>query len=503
QFSWFLFLNRDRAYSLKIKSNRNEHIIDYHDLIADYEEQTFPYQKEKKDIFFKTTYIRWKEKIGDDYFYYFLNSEKKEIAKEFTSFNRNGVDFFHSFYVQSDYFDSFVLNKKDSSESLFEKNRHSPIFKQLIKDLNDFITEKHRLFLQQNRVDELINKYEKDGYFPKFGKNKYDKDRKKDLLNVVKEIYILEPRIFEKVKKEQAKTTIGFLNLLLDTDERDNIITIIEQVVELTKEQRSEFANILKKTKLSNVVRTIKLIENRFKAIEILRKLVFDLKKFTNERDHIQKAIENNYWLFGEQFHLVSADKNFEQSLKNYLYIIDEIDKKDKEKIKLYQDDKNRRPDIFMCQKRIIDDPQDYKGELEENIIVELKRPTVTIGKKQFRQVDDYLDFIVNEEGFNSQTRLWKFFVVSNNVDDYIKKQYEAFKDKGKRFLIYQAGNYEIFAMTWDDIFRSFEIKHRFLLDKLDYDKKLLNNELQSKGIDLNKQSSIKLVDKLIKTEMN
>ena len=38
---------------------------------------------------------------------------------------------------------------------------------------------------------------------------------------------------------------------------------------------------------------------------------------------------------------------------------------------------------------------------------------------------------------------------------------------------------FEIYAMTWDDIFQLFEIKHRFLLDKLDFDKKIIEEEIK------------------------
>jgi hypothetical protein len=149
-----------------------------------------------------------------------------------------------------------------------------------------------------------------------------------------------------------------------------------------------------------------------------------------------------------------------------------------------------------MCRKRTLPDHEDYNSELEENIMVELKRPNVTIGKQQLRQIDDYLDFIIKEPQFNSQTRKWTFFVISNKVDDYIKKQYEAFKDKNKRYLVSVSGNYEIFAMTWDDVFRTFDIKHRYLLDKLDFDKKAIEEQLSLKGIKLNKTSS----DQIVKT---
>ena len=78
-------------------------------------------------------------------------------------------------------------------------------------------------------------------------------------------------------------------------------------------------------------------------AIEQLKNLVFDLKKFSTEREHIQIAIEENYWLFGEQFHLVSADDTFEKALSNYLYILD--GNEDSQQIDSAE--RNRRPDIF------------------------------------------------------------------------------------------------------------------------------------------------------------
>ena len=178
-------------------------------------------------------------------------------------------------------------------------------------------------------------------------------------------------------------------------------------------------------------------------------------------------AIEENYWLFGEQFHLVSADETFEKALSNYLYILDGNENEQQ----INSEERNRRPDIFMCRKHKVADNSDFSNMLEENVIVELKRPTVTIGKKQFRQIEDYLDLIKGEERFNSQMRSWKFFVVSNKVDDFIKDQYKSFQDKNKRFLVHMKEQFEIYAMTWDDIFQLFEIKHRFLLDKLDFDK--------------------------------
>ncbi|MGG5508106.1 MULTISPECIES: ATP-binding protein [unclassified Myroides] len=491
EFGWFLFLNKDNDFSLCI----NDTPINYQSIIAESDIRELSI-KDNDNINHKflVTYIRWNESIGDKYYYYFLNGEKRESAKKLTSYNNNAIDFHHSVFVESQYFDSFVLDSNDSDENIFNRNQTHIVFKTLIKDLNEFLFRKQKDFVRENAANDLVLKYESKGVFPKFGKNDYEQARKQDLITVVKELYCVQPKIFKGLKSEQEVTFIGFLNLLLDTDERENIITIIENVTRLTSEEREELSKVLKKTGLSKITETIKLIDDRYKVVELLKTLTFDLKKFTTERNHIQKVIEENYWMFGEQYHLTSADRNFEELLSNYLYIIDGIT--EKQEINSY--DWKRRPDIFACRKRNIPDTQDEQYQLEENILIELKRPTVPITKTEFRQIDDYLDFILKEDRFNSQLRNWKFYVISNQVDDYIKKQYEAFRDKGKRFLVQQAGRYEIYALTWDDLFRTFEIKHQYLLDKLDFDKKVIQDELKIKGISLNRDSSDSMTTKII-----
>nr|WP_309876516.1 ATP-binding protein [Chryseobacterium sediminis] len=480
EFGWFLFLNRDLGYDLKI----NGISVNYEHLIADNEKKEILIKDGNSDDHsFFITYIRWENKIGDKYYYYFLNDGKRECAKRLTSFNNNAIDFHHSVYIESSFFNNFEAenNISEIEDSLFFKNQNHPVFKTLITRLNGYLNSKQKEYVKGIGADELILKFEKHQVFPKFSNNKYDQDRKKDLVNVIKELYTVQPKIFKGLKEEQERTFVGFLNLLLDTDERENILGIIESITHLTTEEREELTDVLKRTSLSKITKTIKLLENRFKTVELLKILVYTLKKFTTEREHIQKIIEENYWLFGEQYHLVSSDQNFQVMLNNYLYLIDGIE--DKKEIKDY--DWKRRPDIFACRKRNIPDVMEESSMLEENILVELKRPTVTLSKKEFRQVDDYLDFILKQDGFNSQKRIWKFYLVSNKVDDYILKQYDAFKDKGKRFLVQQAGRYEIFAMTWDDLFLTFEIKHQYLLDKLTFDKTSIQDILKSKGIQI------------------
>lgn len=252
----------------------------------------------------------------------------------------------------------------------------------------------------------------------------------------------------------------------------------MDNINNLTPDERKKLDDILKKTTLSKIVKTVSLIQNRLKVIEALKILVYDETKFTNERDHIQKIVEENYWLFGEQYHMVSADETFDISLSKYLYAL--YGYKNDTQFKIDNPEHLRRPDIFMARQR----PVEYYNstQKEENIIVELKAPRVILNKEIYRQVDDYLDIISNTSEFNSDLRVWKFILVSNDVDDYIKSLYKSASKDGKQFLVRPGDDYEIYAMTWDDVFKNFEITHRYILDRLRFDKVKIKNEIENIG---------------------
>jgi hypothetical protein len=489
EFGWFLLLNKEKGYTIYI----NGVPIDYRFLIAETDIEILPINSAESKNTFKITFIRWSEKIGDKFYYYYLNSFQEEIFKDLTSYNNNAMGFFHSVYIESSYFDNFNPGDDEKSINFLENNRNSAVFKTLLQYLIGFVKRKQKEFTYGEAADRLIASYEKDGIIPKFRNNKYDQAKKADLINVVKGLYCIEPRIFQSLNVEQRKISVGLINLLLDTDERECLIDLIGQIVSLSSDERMELSNILKKTTISRVSKTLALIESRFKVIELLRTLVFDLEKFVNERDHIQKAIEENYWLFGEQYHLVSKNEGFQVLLDKYLALIEKLENNDGKKISRKKGipDFNRRPDVFVCRKHAVPDPADHEYFMEENLIVELKRPSVTIGKDEVRQIEDYFDIIRNEPSFNSQKRYWKFIVVGNRVDQHVVDLYENQKVKSKKFLIKAVNNFEIYAYTWDDIFKTFDLSHRFLIDNLEFDRNAVKAELVEKGIDFYREPGI------------
>lgn len=466
EFAWFLELNKSKGYTIKIEGID----LDYRNLIGESEELNIEFGEET----FKINFIRWTRKIGDKYYYYLMNSNLREVCKVLTSFNNKSTTFHHSVYVTSQYFNKFEWDKESGARLDGLYNQSHETYKKLMKLLHSFLAKKEKEFIRAVGAAQLIAQYEKDGILPKFSDDKYGRERKKDLIDAIQGIYSVQPKIFHNLATEQRKTMVGFLNLLLDSNERNNVIEIIDEVVHLTPEEREELANTLRATTLSRINSSISLVKNRLLVVEGLKRLIYDMEQFTNERDHIQAIIEENFWLFGEQYNLVSADKPFTTSLLEYTYILDGQE----EKGSFTAEDGRRRPDIFISSCQSLPNLS-YTTFLEENIIVELKRPSVVIGKEQFRQIEDYRDIILKEPKFQSQRRKWTFIVVGKKVDDFIKGQYRSFSDKNRPLLVQYQENFEIYAMTWDDVFMTFQHREEFILNKLNFDKQVLHDEIE------------------------
>lgn len=493
QYAWFLCLNSGSDYKIRINGDE----LEYEDIIAVKECVDFSINEKV----FNVTYIRWGDKIGERCYYYMLNQNLHEVFKIPTSFNNNTIEFNHSVFVESSYFNDFYYEENPQTRLDGKPNQIDATYKNLLKKLKEFLSKKQKEYVNEVAAVKLINQYEATGVLPVFRLDPYHQMRRQDLIDTIKHIYIVQPKIFKGLLKEQQKTLVGFLNLLLDSDERTKILSILESIVSLSEEERSQLAQLLESTNMRNITRMVNLVHNRVKAIEMLRLLVNDYKKFTTERHQIQTIIENNFWLFGDSYQLVSADETFEKALGKYTYVLDGKDiADDVNSHHIDSPDSNRRPDIFMCRNKI-NGSVDLCDMVEEHIIVELKRPSVNVGIKQYRQIEDYFTLIKGEPRFNSSSRVWRFYVVSTIVEEEVKAKYESFKPYNKRYLVYKEGDYEIYAMSWDDVFQEFTYKNQYILTKLNFSKEEIQKEIEDASIDA--QGTARLANLLMEMDTN
>ncbi|MCX2472708.1 ATP-binding protein [Pedobacter sp. MC2016-05] len=245
EFGWFLLLNSKHDFQLCINGER----IIYEDLLADHE----IFERKIVDastsrFMFTITFVRWNEKIGDKFYYYFLNSDKKEVFKQLTSFNNNAINFYHSVYIESDYFNLFNFNDTEETGNLFGSNPQSPIFKQLIKALQKIVVNKQKEFVKNNAADELIQKLLLSGSMPKFGSNDNDLNQKELFIELVKAIYCIQPRMFKGLNDAQEKLT---LNLIFSQmRDADSLLDLLENVLKPNEEESQQLHRLMYATHL-------------------------------------------------------------------------------------------------------------------------------------------------------------------------------------------------------------------------------------------------------------
>ncbi len=464
EFCWFLELNKSNGHQIKI----NGASLNYQDLIQDKDE----FSLEFKSTIFIIRYIQWAELLNKEHSkFYFLDDKENEIFKDFTTLNRKGDHFYHSVFISSKFFKDFDFksNPDSTQAKLFSKAKSSPEYKYLDSEINKYLKSKRKPFLREY-ASQMVEDFELNGIFPEY-KNSWEVYRKNELKETIIGLYEAQPKVFTNLNIEQKKTFVRFLDLLLDSNERDHIFDILEEVTSLEPEEREDLAKLFKSTKLDRIISTIKLIEDRYRTYYILKELVFNDKLKANEVNHLQTLIENNYWLFGEQYHLVtSAEPKFEEALRRYIYEISgEIYDR-----KIDHIDKNREMDIFACR-------QNKQANTIDNIVVELKHPNKNIGEKEYSQTMKYINVIRNQPEFNASNMEWKFYLIGRKFDSsgFIDMHKDTNKSHGELDLVLslENGRIKFYVKKWSEVFNEFELRHNFIDKKLKLEREQLYSE--------------------------
>ena len=468
EFAVFLFLNKAQYKKILINGEK----LDYEDVIEDSDNKVIQIEGDRTTFYFHVTYIRWKEKMKENYSMYFLDSSQTEKYEKTTTFNNKDTKFHHSLYISSDYFNHFADNAT-GEKNLFGADNTSPkdkVFKTLVKKLKRFLEEKQKKYVVEVASKKLLAKYQSKGIIRQ-PQNDYDKILVEDLKKTISAMYEVQPKIFTNLQDDQAKTLVGVVELLLQTDKREDLISIMESVVKLSDDERHNLASVLKTTDLARITDTIRLIQNRIRTISAL-KVAVKPENGMNEVDDLQKLVERSFWIFGEEYNIVTqAEPDFNQALMEYLDklydTVPGISKSNYSKDKIEHPDVNKEMDIFAFR-------QNIQSSTIDNIVVELKHPKVKLGEKELSQVKTYMNVIMSDSRFNASNMRWKFYLVGNDFDssNYIHNEMRNAINWGKKNLVCHIDNngiqYEIFVLKWSELFADFEIRHNFLLNKLE-----------------------------------
>ena len=237
---------------------------------------------------------------------------------------------------------------------------------------------------------------------------------------------------------------------------------ILTEIDNLPDETCQDLANMLKNMALKDLISATKKNTDKLDFLKGLESLIFDEPTRTNllERQHLHRLIAENVWIFGEDFSLSVDDQSLNTVLKKHAELNNLEINLDKPVTTL--DGKGGIVDLVLSRK-----VQNVTANIQENLIVELKRPNSIINVEALTQIEKYALAISNDERFHSSSVNWKFWLVGNDLDSHVTSFVNQFdREPG---LYYLEENISVWVKTWAQIINDCRVRLQYFSDEIKY----------------------------------
>jgi hypothetical protein len=241
EFCWFIELNRHKNYSVIV----NGKTLDFSSNVKTLEEFNLFYPDTA--VTFKIKYVHWKENLHKELSKYYFLAGGEEIYKDYTTLNKKSDDYFHSVYIDSDFFRDFDFKsfENEGQVAIFGAAKSSAEYRFLIRGLTEYLKSKRKPFLKEYAI-RLVETYEQDEIFPVYATEREKELRKPALVNLIKGLYEVEPKLFSSLNTDQKKTFVRLMDLLMRSNLRDEIFEMFNDMIELEAEERDELLQLVK-----------------------------------------------------------------------------------------------------------------------------------------------------------------------------------------------------------------------------------------------------------------
>lgn len=432
--------------------------------------EAFQENIEINDYIFHVQVIRWDQRPSSEKSYlYLLNTTGAPIYKVLSSLNQK-PNFFTSVCVTSAWADEF-----SNEQDLLSPGKHSPTsptwrrFKSELDCLSQSIYDR---FLRM-RAEAVVQGFEDDGYFPNYsGLDHEEKEwRHQHIRSLVRNLYIAEPRVFSNATKKQTKLIIRLLDRLAVSNENEALFEVLEGALDLDAKSMRDLAKQLQRTTFENIVASIEVLQRRAAAVLQLRHVMNEHYREVLETPDLQKIIESNTWLFGPRYETIGAEEDTfakvarrmrdEIMAKSALSSDDVDDEEDLPGAK-------RQSDLFLARKFPSTDSMGNK--VYRCIVVEIKRPAISLNKKHLRQLEDYADIIKRQPEFKSEKMHFELILLGRQIssaDTIIPSRLSNNIARNDPGLVADDPRMKLYVMNWYTLLDGFELTHGFMLDNL------------------------------------
>jgi len=120
-------------------------------------------------------------------------------------------------------------------------------------------------------------------------------------------------------------------------------------------------------------------------------------------------------------------------------------------------------------------------SKMIRNIIVELKRPSINLGKNELDQIKEYMRIVLDEPSCNGNKMQWTFYLIGCKYNQIVEDEIESHKSSGDErdglVHIMKGGSAKLYVQKWTDIINvNQKSKYSFLQEKLKIELEKLDN---------------------------
>ncbi|OQQ13132.1 DNA mismatch repair protein [Streptomyces sp. M41(2017)] len=259
------------------------------------------------------------------------------------------------------------------------------------------------------------------------------------------------------------RLSVDLIRTALESNPGD-LHDILEKVLALSLDDRRHLKNLLHSTDLAHVISAATEVTNRLDVIGGLRKILADdaLRREFREVDQLHPMIAQNLWMFGDDWAWARTEVGLTNVLQAHLDELGEDVVLENQLVATQPDGRRGRVDILMFRSRRDEDST-------ERLVIELKRPTVKVGKKELDQIKGYARAIVDNPQYRGvEGCKWRFYLITY---DYSEKVLRDIRQKDKPAgLLDDQDEYEVWVKSWAEIFDTAEKKLLFFQRQLNYE---------------------------------
>ena len=313
------------------------------------------------------------------------------------------------------------------------------------------------------RGAELVKAWKDDQTYPYKGEPADAVEKaERDLFEIV--AVAAAPAVEEAEPKARA-FSLRLLREALETSP-ETLHALLQEVLVLPEDRREELRVLLERTTLSSIISSARAITDRLDFLVGLEEIVFDqrLKKRVKERSQLHRILAGETWVFREEYALTADDETLTTALRAHVKLLgrenlapENLD--DGEVL----DEHGKRVIVDLMLSRVIEQHAGHR----ENIVIEIKRPSVHIGLEQFAQIQKYATAVAKDARFAATDTRWEFWIVGDTIDDSV--QMMAKQNNRAPGIVVDSDGFVVRVVTWATIIQEARHRLRFVRKSLNY----------------------------------